>query len=563
MHTNYWAKYLDQRLNRRRALAVGGSALAASALLVACGSNDDGGDNGTDNGAVSAPAQGKFSPSDGTPQPGGRLEVTVTTVPSFNLVAEWAEANGLGGMYVYDRPFSTREDQRRFVLEAMDSVELKDPLTLVMKLKPGQTFQNVAPVSGRKVTAADIVATQEYAKALTNNFDKTFVLNYLDRAEATDELTVVYHLKKPNAYLFGTSGVGSNTGQVIIPKETFDNLNTGTQIGSGPFMVKSAQVGSDYVYTQNPTFRGRSKGFPYINEVHAIALTDSAANEAAYRGGRLDVWGGVSPNPTQVKSLQSESSSNIHVMAGLNAMTFVMQMTKGRPWQSDVRLREAFWRLTNRQQILDLAYGGFGDLPSGEMTSGLTQYQPDAADTAPFWKEDIQKAKQLLSAASWDKSKTYDLVTRGGGAVDEAVSQVWQKQLQRGEIETNVVAVLGEALFQRQRDNEWDVRASTPPATDSPFQMIRMQHSASWSDTYRNFGLMDPEIDAMIEKSEQTTDFEENRRMVIQIQLECMKRFSSVYFMLTPNASKVLSKRVQNWDLTQVNVPQHQAWLKA
>src|SRR5262249_13138379 len=123
MIRSYWNDIVNRRaLNRRRALALAGTGLTGAALLAACGGGSEKKTTKTTEGPTAvAEKTGEiaFSPGSGSPAQGGRFRFALATGgETFNPVTQWTEGTNLSGLYVYDRPLTSREDSRRFVLEA-------------------------------------------------------------------------------------------------------------------------------------------------------------------------------------------------------------------------------------------------------------------------------------------------------------------------------------------------------------------------------------------------------------------------------------------------------------
>ena len=549
----YWATLASKRaISRRRALGLAGAGLTGAALLAACGGDDDAPTSGS-GGTSPTSASGE------TPKQGGRFGHNTSDIANLNIVSSWREGTQLGGATVYDRPITAREDDRRFVLEAMESIEIPDPLTVIMKLRPGMVYQDFPPVNGRAVKADDIVATQEYVTSLEDAFDKTFQADQLERAEAPDDATVIYTLKKPNAYTFGASALGNANSQGIIPRETLDNLSTERQIGSGPYQPDTWTINSKYLYKRFEQFRLAAQGMPYIDEKEIFVFTDVAPIEAAFRSEQIHEWKNVPVG--QLDRLESELAdfATLYTAAGVQPYTFLLNMENNLPWQDDVRVREAIWRLTDRQEVLDLIFSGRGVLTTGLIPMGLPAYQLDPSETAQYFEKDIAKAKQLLSAANFDFEKEYRIL----GYVTEQTGQVWQQQLEKGDIKTRVVQVTPNEIFDYWSANDFDTTITGSPADNTPFQSLRLQHTDGWSTVFRHFGLQDPEIDALIEKSEQTVDAEENIRIVKEVQLKALKAYSSAWYILTRDYNDFVNSKIQDWEVVQAYPKyQHQIWFK-
>ena len=111
------------------------------------------------------------------------------------------------------------------------------------------------------------------------------------------------------------------------------------------------------------------------------------------------------------------------------------------------------------------------------------------------------------------------------------------------------------------RLGKFDFWIGGQPGGDTPSRAMRNQHSNT-NDQFNNVGLFDTSIDALIEKSEQATDREENIKLVKQIQMEVLNEVLASMCFLTQQVQRFYNGKIQNFKidpLTGQNY-QYQAW---
>jgi peptide/nickel transport system substrate-binding protein len=492
---------------------------------------------------------------------GGRLGgVTGIPVDNFNVVTNWQEGNQLSGVHVYDRLISARLDERIYVLEAAESIELADDVTVVAVLKEGLVYQDRAPVSGRNVTAEDIVVFNEYVRDEEAAVFGSFQRDTLDSVEATDDRTVVFHLQRPSAYLFTGSELSNPGEQCIVPQELVTgDFNQTEPIGSGPYQQREFQFATRYLYERNPTFRGADENLPYIDEREALPLSDITAIESAFRGEQLQWWIPPADNADRLIEDLGERVTAVEELA-LNLATF--NMSSAQETWGDIRVREAIYRAFNAQEYIDLTLNGWGEITPGMLPTGQGRYLIDAAAAEEFHAHDPEASRQLLEAAGFDFADTYEITTISGG-INESNVQVLSEQLRRVGVETTINSLAGgEWLATKTSTGDYDFCAVGHPGYDSPQTPLRLHHTESRNvNAWMN--IRDPEIDAMIEESESLLDPDGHVELVKDIQMELLRRYANLQYIYTPIQREVRYAYVRDWETNLAAQPMYrvEAWL--
>ncbi len=534
--SNFW----NRRASRRSMLRAGGMAGAglAGVALIGCGDDDDSPPatqppSGTQPPGTATPgAEPTQPPTDGEPRQGGHLRLGITNIPAenFNTVTNTTEGNYLTSQHIYDYLLSPRvglaqEDS----LLAAESVEIVDDVTFRFTLKEGLVYQDRAPANGRAVHAEDIAVMQEYVRESDEAIDRSFQTTILDNVETPDERTVIYHLTRPYAYFFSGAALGYAHNNIITPAELITSGDFGNvpPVGSGPYQMGDYQFQVQYDYERNPTFRDADRGLPYIDRVTRLILGDSTAMETAFRGEQMTVH--YAPQPEIADRLINDLGDRITSVEYLSLAPVQATMSSEREWTQDIRAREAVFRLYNLQEYVDLILDGRGVPNTNLVQQGLTPYLLDESEVEPYRRHDLEEARALFDAAGFDFDAERELTTiQGGGAGrNELALQILQEQLRRVGINnvTYKVAPVGEFLPNISGTGNFDFGIWANQASDVPQRMLRLNHTTTLTP-HNSTNIRDPEVDALIEASEQEVDYEAHVDIVKNLQRELLDKYA-------------------------------------
>src|SRR4029453_14129814 len=158
-----------------------------------------------------------------------------------------------------------------------------DQRVWTFKLRRGVKWQNVPPVKGRELVAADVKYCFE---AYANEGVQAFTFQEIEGMETPDSHTLRVHLKTPNT-LFAQNVAEPVT--VIFPREVLEEDGDLKKrlIGPGPYILKEHTRKVRLVLQRNPDYF--DAGRPYLDEYVILSTPDAATRLAAFRTGASEM----------------------------------------------------------------------------------------------------------------------------------------------------------------------------------------------------------------------------------------------------------------------------------
>lgn len=313
-----------------------------------------------------------------TPDIGDKASVTVVMDPASEPEAGFDPAFGWGaGEHVHEPLIQstltvTNPDLTIDYDLATDMEASEDGMTWTVRIRGGVTFTD-----GEPLTAADVAFTYNTVKTSSSVNDFTM----LDRAEATNETTVVFHMARPFSiwpYTMATVG--------IVPEHAYNPATYGgSPIGSGRYILKQWDRGQQVILEANPDYYG---GVPGMERVTILFMEEDAAF-LAVRAGQADI--AYTSAAYSDQEVEHYSLLAVHTVdnRGINLPVSGNELT------ADVRVRRAINVGIDRQAMIDHVLNGYGT-PAYSVCDHLPWYS-----SANEVEHDPDAANAILDAAGW------------------------------------------------------------------------------------------------------------------------------------------------------------------
>ncbi|MFP4643735.1 MAG: ABC transporter substrate-binding protein [Spirochaetales bacterium] len=234
--------------------------------------------------------------------------------------------------------------------------------------------------NGDTFTADDVVATFDRMLDGDVSAPNRDDFGPLERVERVDEYTVRFHMGEPFAPLLAALGSGW---AAILPESLIevDHDFGVAPVGTGPFRFVEWVRDSRITLARHDRYW--KENAPHVSEVRFNIVVEPSVQLQGLLNGQFHVIDIV--NPEDIERIEDNENSRLD--ESLSSLVMVLSMNNRREPFDDPDVRRAVTHAVNKQQILDIAYGGgevggtfldTGD-PFYEDFSGRYPYDPDRA----------------------------------------------------------------------------------------------------------------------------------------------------------------------------------------
>ena len=252
-----------------------------------------------------------------------------------------------------------------------------DQLTYTFTIRDGIKFHN-----GDPVTAEDVGESLARCKNGGDGIFEVEAFSNIQHMETADSRSISITLGEPDSEFL------SYLTAAVLPAG-YDGQDT-APVGTGPFKFVSRAAQDNIVLERFDDYWGEKA---YLDKVTYKIIENADSILMSLQSGAVDLFAHLTS--TQVAQL----GDDFNIEEGTMNLVQAMYLNNAVAPFDDVRVRQALCYAIDRQQILDLAFDGYGSLIGSSMYPAFGKYFDDALTN--YYTYDVEKAKALLADAGY------------------------------------------------------------------------------------------------------------------------------------------------------------------
>ncbi len=386
-----------------------------------------------------------------------------------------------------------------------ESWDIPDPLTYIFHLRHGVKFHD-----GRPLTSRDVKWTFESLLGHKVRSTKAAAYRFVDRVEAPDDFTVIFHLKESFAPLLWNLSDGA---MGIVPYGTLDE-ETAKPIGSGPFRFVSAEPDKEVILERNDDYWGSKAK---LARIRFAVVPDTTTRALELRKGSADI---------EVNALSSdmvltlERDPQLQVERGPGTVLQYLAFNLRDPILRDVRVRRASAYAIHRKPMIDYLWRGFVRPAASILPPESWAYDP----SVETHQHDPCKARQILDSAGYKTGSNgvrFHLTMKT--STEEAprlLAAVLQQQLRDVGIELDIRTFEFATFFADVTSGAFQVYSLRwVAANEDPDIFEYAFHSDKFAPNGANRGYYkNARLDSLIDQARRETDQNVRKKLYAEIQ---------------------------------------------
>ena len=297
----------------------------------------------------------------------------------------------------------------------------EDQLTYTFTIRDGIKFHN-----GDPVTAEDVGESLARCKNGGDGIFEVEAFSNIQHMETADSRSISITLGEPDSEFL------SYLTAAVLPAD-YDGQDT-APVGTGPFKFVSRAAQDNIVLERFDDYWGEKA---YLDKVTYKIIENADSILMSLQSGAVDLFAHLTS--TQVAQLGDE----FNIEEGTMNLVQAMYLNHAEKPFDDVRVRQALCYAIDRQQILDLAFDGYGSLIGSSMYPAFGKYFDDSLTN--YYTYDVEKAKALLADAGYPDGFAMTITVPSNYQPHLDTAQVIVEQLKQVGITAEILPVTWES----------------------------------------------------------------------------------------------------------------------